>query len=209
MLAKTPSQRPDSSELVRQLITANTPGALLSPRAVRLRRGRRWAGYVAVGLTSAALVAWGVVRVAGGIIGVLMEPGVEPALLVSGVVPDSLAALARVEGSLRNGETPTLAFIPAGHSAIDALLLTDSILIRRSAGGFRRIDVREARFDIARRARTDSTALGFLIVTPPGAPPETLYRNLSSIEAARLTTELGAWGRARRDTTAKTPGIRR
>jgi hypothetical protein len=132
MLAVTTS-RPDSVELVKLLTEANAPDKLLSPRTVSLRRWRKRAGYVAVALTSAALVIWGAVRVSGRLIGVLMEPGVEPALLATGSVPDSLTALARAEGSLREGEELTFAFIPAAHTADDALLLTDDVLIRRSA----------------------------------------------------------------------------
>jgi hypothetical protein len=206
MLAKSPSSRPDSVGLVKLLTEANAPDKLLSPRAVSRRRWRKRAGYIGVALTSAVLVIWGVVRVAGGLLGVLMEPGVDPALLVSGTVPDSLAALARAEGSLREDESLTLAFIPAGHTATDALLLTDDVLIRRAATGFRRIELSEGKLDIARRGRGDSAAQGFFIVTRRGAPPETLYRNLSSIEAARLATELGAWNRARKDST---PGTRK
>jgi serine/threonine-protein kinase len=206
MLAKSPAKRPDSTELVKLLTSATAPDKMLSPRTVSRRRWRKRAGYVAVALTSAALVIWGAVRIAGGLIGVLMEPGVEPALLIMGSVPDSLTALARAEGSLRDEERPTFAFIPAGHTATDALLLTDDVLIRRSAAGYRRIELSEGKFDVARRRTDDAIAQGFFIVTRKGEPPDTLYRNLSSVEAARLSSGLGAWGRARKDSTS---GIRK
>jgi serine/threonine-protein kinase len=208
MLAKSPSSRPDSVELVKLLTDANTPDKLLSPGTVSRRRWRKRAGYIGVAVTSAALVIWGAVRIVGGIIGVLTEPGADPALLISGVVPESLTALARSEGSLLEGEHPTFAFIPAGHTAADAMLLTDSVLIRRSAAGARRIELSDGKFDIARRRGPgDSAAQGYFIMTRKGERPETLYRNLSSTEAVRLATELAAWGRSWRASSSRPPGI--
>jgi serine/threonine-protein kinase len=126
MLAKSPSSRPDSTELVRLLTEASAPERLLSPRVVSRRRWRKRAGYIGVALTSAVLVIWGVVRVAGGIIGVLMEPGVDRAV-ISG--PSGLMTyLARPRKLARR--RLTLAFIPR---CVSDAYLADDVLIRRSA----------------------------------------------------------------------------
>jgi hypothetical protein len=198
LLAKEQVTRPDAAELVTLLAAATTPDALLSPGRVRLRRWRRRSVYVGIAAGSAGLVIWFIVRMASGYLGLFTEGGADPVLLAAGdAVPDSIVAMARTEGSLFPGERVTFAFIPSGRTAADASLFADSILVRRSPAGARRYFIRGGKVDVSRtRDRGDSAVQGYFIVTPMGAEPETLYRDLSSTESVRLVTELAAWSRA-------------
>jgi tRNA A-37 threonylcarbamoyl transferase component Bud32 len=211
MLAKEPAKRPDATELVTLLEAATTPEALMTPGQVRKRRWRRRLVLVGVAVGSAGLVIWLVVRLAVTIIGMFTEGGPDPVLIASGqAVPDSLIELARQEGSLLPGEQVSFAYIPAGSTADDAMLMTDSVLIRRAPTGARRLDMKDGDININRwKPSRSAPTVSLFIVTPKGQPAETLYRNLSGTESIRLLTELGAWNRgskaraATRDTVGK------
>jgi len=209
MLAKEPAKRPDSAELVTLLVAATTPDALLSPRAVRWKRRRKRLGYLAVAMVSAGVVLYGVVRVGVSLVTAFLEPGVDPVLITSGaLVPDSLIRIAREEGSLLEGEVATFAFIPAGGSAADLLLMTDSVLIRRSPAGALRVPLKDHNIDLARtKQRGDSVSRGYFIISQKGEASDTLYRNLSSTEVTRVLTELTAWYRARKERIAADSGV--
>jgi hypothetical protein len=84
-----------------------------------------------------------------------------------------------------------LAFIPAGLTATDAMLVTDTVLIRRSAAGARRIVIEHANLELRREAGLGSKRpRGFLIAKRTGSIPDTLYDQLSGPEVIRLLTDL-------------------
>ena len=197
MMAKEPAQRPDAAELVKLLEAATTPDALLTPGQVRGRRWRRRGTLIAVALISAGLVIWLAIRVVVGILGLMTESGRPPALVATGIeVPDSLAGMARRDGTLREGETLTFAFIPAGKTGTDAMLMTDSVMIVYANGIARRLEVEDADLNVHRKGTGDQ-ATGVLTVRLEGGPPDTLLRGLSGTEFVRLLNALNTWNRAR------------
>ena len=122
--------------------------------------------------------------------------GADRVLLESGAaVPDSVARLARELGSVRASERVELVFIPANRTFADALLLTDSAIVRHTPKGTIRHSLEESDVNFQPLKREGKG--GFLIVTPRGAAPDTLYRDLSSREVFRLLNEVTTWRRAR------------
>jgi hypothetical protein len=99
-----------------------------------------------------------------------------------GAVPDSIERLARETGSTRANERVGLVFIPAHRTFADALLLTDSAIIRRAPSGAIRRSLQESDVNLQPLKR-GSSAGGLLIVRRKGAAPDTLYQDLSSREA--------------------------
>ena len=103
-----------------------------------------------------------------------------------------------------------LVFIRANHTFADALLITDSAIIRRAPTGTIRRSLRESDINLQPIKRGGSAG-GLLIVKRKGAAPDTLYQDLSSREAVRLLNEFATWGRAQkaqkaqkaRDSTSK------
>jgi hypothetical protein len=78
------------------------------------------------------------------------------------------------------------------------MLLTDSVLIRRSPAGPRRIPIGDARMDLNyNRGLVGSRAVGVLVVRSPGAPPDTIYSGLTGLEFQRLRSSLTALSRMR------------
>ena len=206
MLAKDPAGRPTAAELVKELTAANTPDGLLTPSQVRRRRWRRRAIYLGI----AAVSAGPVIVIGAGIALKAMSfwisggEGADPALLESGgAVPDSIVRLAREQGSVRANERIQLVFIQANHTFADALLLTDSAIIRRTPTGTIRRSLEESDVNLQPLKRGGKG--GFLIVKRKGAAPDTLYHDLSSREAVRLLNEFTTWQRAQkaRDSTAR------
>ncbi|MEO8636560.1 MAG: serine/threonine-protein kinase [Gemmatimonadales bacterium] len=203
MLAKDRETRPTAAELVSLLAAARTPEGLLSPQAVRRRRLRRRLTIAGVALGTAVAVLWGVFAVIRGAYR-LFEGGALPALDALGpAVPDSLLRAARAEGALHQGETVLFAFIPAGQTATDAMIITDTALIRRSARGARRLEMEHADLEIARTKKPEwDAARGFLIVKLPGGIRDTIYDQLSGAEVIRMMTDLRAY-QAALDSTKK------
>jgi eukaryotic-like serine/threonine-protein kinase len=205
MLAKDPDGRPTAAELVAELTAASTPDGLLTPSQIRRRRWKRRGIYLAIAVLSAGAVIVFVVRLAiqmmaffGGSGG-----GADPALLESGgAVPDSIVRLARESGSVDANERIGLVFIPANRTFADALLVTDSAIIRRAPTGTIRRSLQESDINL-QPIKRGSAAGGLLIVSRKGAVPDTLYQDLSSREAFRLATEFTTWQRAQkaRDST--------
>jgi len=197
MLAKEPAERPDATALVTALETATTPEALLTPGQVRARRWRRRLVLIGVALASAGLVIWLVSRIAVSILSMYTEGGSDAVLIASGAaVPDSLVSQARAEGSVLPDENISFAWIPAGATAADAMLMNDSVLIRRSPAGARRYPMADGDITIdRRRASRNAPTVSLFIVKPEGQPAETLYRNLTGTESLRLLTELVAWNK--------------
>ena len=207
MLAKDPAGRPTAAELVKELTAASTPQGLLTPSQVRRRRWKRRGLYLGV----AAVSAGAVIVVGVGIALQLMSfiagsgGGADPALLESGgAVPDSIVRLARETGSVGANERVGLVFIQSNRTFADALLLTDSAIIRRGPKGNVRRSLEESDINLQPIKRGGSAG-GLLIVRRKGAAPDTLYQDLSSREAFRLANEFTTWGRAQkaRDSISK------
>ena len=194
MLAKDRAARPTSTELVTLLAAARTPDAMLTPKAVRRRKRRRGLVLVGVILGTVVVVLWGVVSLLRAVFSGL-ESGSLPALDALGpAIPESLLVLARAEGSLHEGERVYYAFIPAGHTASDAMLLTDSTLIRRSPQGSRRISLEGTDLSIERKVRLgEEQVLGLLTVKHRGGARDTIYDGLSGAELVRLISDLTAY----------------
>jgi Protein kinase domain len=207
MLAKTPAMRPTADELVKQLTTASTPDALLTPSQARRRRWKRRGLYLGIAVASAGPVIYFGVRVALQFMALLWGGGGgdDPALLESGgAVPDSIVRLARAEGIVRADERVELVFIQAHRTFADALLITDSAIIRRTPQGTRRHSLAESDINLQPLKR-GSSAGGLLIVKRKRAAPDTFYQDLSGREAMRLLSEFGTWQRAQkaRDSSSK------
>jgi len=200
MLAKDPAGRPNAAELVQELTAASTPDGLLTPSQVRRRRWKRRGIYVAIALAGAIPVIVIGVRIAFRMMAFLMGSGggADPALLESGgAVPDSIVRLARETGSVGVNERVGLVFIQANHTFADALLLTDSAIIRRRPRGTIRRSLQQSDINLQPLPRGGSAG-GFLIVKQKGAAPDTLYDDLSGQEALRLASEFTTWGRAQK-----------
>jgi hypothetical protein len=207
MLSKDPAGRPTAAELVTELTVATTPDALLTPTQVRRQRWRKRGIYLAIAAAGAIPVIIIGIRVAFKFMSFMASggSGVDPALLESGgAVPDSIVRLARETGSIAPSERVGLVFIPGNRTFDEALLVTDSVIIRRSPNGIRRASIEESDINLQPIQRGDSPG-GLLIVTVKGQRPDTLYNDLSSREAFRLGNEFTAWNRARKaaDSTAR------
>jgi serine/threonine-protein kinase len=210
MLAKDPAGRPTAAELVKELTAASTPDGLLTPSQVRRRRWKRRGIYLSVAAVSAGLVIVVVVRIALQLMSFFAGGGggADPALAESGgAVPDSIVRLARETGTVGASERVGLVFIQANRTFADALLMTDSAIIRRTPTGTIRRSLKESDINLQPLKRGSSTG-GLLIVKRKGAAPDTLYQDLSGREAFRLlneVTKLTAWRRAQkaRDSTSE------
>ena len=207
MLAKDPAARPTAAELVKELTAASTPDALLTPSQVRRRRWKRRGLYLGIAVASAAPVIYLGVRVGSQLMSFFVSggQGADPALLASGgAVPDSIARLARETGSVHANERVGLVFIQAHHTFADALLITDSAIIRRAPGGTIRRSLQESDINLQPLKR-GSSAGGLLIVKRKGAAPDTLYQDLSGREAFLLMNAFVARQRAQkaRDSTSQ------
>jgi len=207
MLAKDPAGRPTAAELVKELMAASTPDALLAPAQVRRRRWTRRGIYFGIAAASVIPVLIFGVQIALRAMAFLVRggEGAEPVLLESGgAVPDSIVRLARESGTVRPDERVGLIFIPSNRTFADALLMTDSVIIRRTPRGNIRRSIEESDVNLQPLKRGDSPG-GLLIVRQRGLAPDTLYRDLSSREAVRLLNEVATWQRVQkaRDSTSK------
>ena len=101
-------------------------------------------------------------------------------------------------------ERVELIFIQANHTFADALLMTDSAIIRRAPKGIVRRSLEESDINLQPLKRGGSAG-GLLIVKRKGAAPDTLYQDLSGREAFRLLNEFATWRRAQkaRDSTSR------
>ena len=200
MLAKDPAARPTAEALVKELTAAGTPDALLTPAQVRWRRWKRRGVYLTIATVSAGLVIFVVVRIAKQFMSLILSggEGAEPALVASGSgVPDSIVRMARAEGALGTNEAIGLVFIPANRTFADALLMTDSAIIRRGEKGTRRFSEATANVNISPHKRGNST-FWTVVLKQKGVRPDTLYQDLSGREVMRLLAERTSWRRALR-----------
>jgi serine/threonine-protein kinase len=207
MLAKDPAGRPTTADLVKELTAASTADALLTPSQVRRRRWKRRGIYLTIAAVSAGAVIVVGVRIASKVLSFFAGSGggADPALLESGgAVPDSIVRRARESGIVGANEPVQLVFIQANQTFTDALLVTDSAIIRHTPKGTIRRSLDESDINLQPLPRAGSPG-GLLIVTRKGAVPDTLYQDLSAREAFRLANEFTTWERAKkaRDSTAK------
>jgi len=200
MLAKDPAGRPTAAELVKELTAASAPDALLTPTQVRRRRWKRRGIYIAIALAGAIPVIVIGLRILIQVMQFMMGggEGADPALIASGrAVPDSIVRLAREAGLVGANERVNLVFVQANHTFADALLITDSTIIRRTPTRTIRRSVEESDIDL-KPIKGGSAAGGLLIVKRKGAAPDTLYEDLSGREGFRLLTEFSNWQRAKK-----------
>jgi serine/threonine protein kinase len=207
MLAKDPAHRPTAAELVKNLTAASAPDALLTPSQVRSRRWKRRGIYFAIAAVGAIPVILIGASIGSWVISFLMSggEGAEPALIASGAaVPDSIVRQARADGSVRANEPVEFVFIQANRTFADALLLTDSAIIRRGPSGTIRRTFQESDINLQPLPRGGSAG-GLLIVKRRGAAPDTLFQDLSGREAFLLMNEFSTRHRAQRarDSTSK------
>ena len=207
MLAKDPTGRPTAAELVKELTAASTSDGLLTPSQVRRRRWKRRGIYLAIAAAGAVPVIIIGVRILVQLMSFMMGggEGADPALAASGAaVPDSIVRLARDAGIVGPNERVVLVFIQANHTLADALLMTDSAIIRRTPGRIIRRSTQESDINL-QPIKRGSSAGGLLIVNRKGAAPDTLYQDLSGREAFRLINEFTSWQRAQkaRNSTSK------
>jgi serine/threonine-protein kinase len=207
MLAKDPAGRPTAAELVRELTAASAPDAMLTPSQVRRRRWKRRGIYLGIAAVSAGAVIVVVARIALELMRLFIGggEGADPALLASGgAVPDSIVRQAREAGIIGANEPVAFVFVKANHTFADALLVTDSAIIRRTPNGTVRRSLEESDINLQPIKRGGSAG-GLLIVKRKGAVPDTLYQDLSQREGMRLLTEFSTWQRAQkaRDSTTK------
>ena len=207
MLAKEPSGRPTAVELVKELTAASTPDGLLTPSQVRRRHWKRRGIYLAIAAVSAVPVIVIGARILLRVMAFWVSggEGADPALLASGgAVPDSIVRLARETRSVHANERVAFVFIQAHHTFADALLLTDSAIIRRTLHGTIRRSLEESDINLQPIKRGGSAG-GLLIVKRKGAAPDTLYQDLSGREAFLLMNEFVTLQRAQkaRDSTSK------
>jgi hypothetical protein len=207
MLSKEPAGRPTAAELVQELSAASTPDGLLTPSQVRRRRWKRRGIYLAIAVAGAVPVIVIAARIVVRLLTfwVTGGEGADPALLASGgAVPDSIVRLARATGSVHANERIAFVFVQAHHTIADALLVTDSAIIRRTPYGTIRRSLEESDIDLQPMKRGGSAG-GLLIVKRKGAAPDTLYQDLSGREAFLLMNEFVRLQRAQkaRDSTSK------
>jgi serine/threonine-protein kinase len=207
MLSKEPAGRPTAAELVKELTAASTPDGLRTPSQVRRRRWKRRAIYVAIAVVSAVPVIVIGARILLRVMAFWVSggEGADPALLASGgAVPDSIVRLARETGSVHANERIAFVFIQAHHAFADALLVTDSAIIRRTPHGTIRRSLEESNINLQPIKRGGSAG-GLLIVKRKGAAPDTLYQDLSGREAFLLMNAFVALERAQkaRDSTSQ------
>lgn len=194
MLDKNPASRPDAGEVVSALEAARTPDGLMSPAEIhRRRRRKRYKSIgliVGTGVVSLVAVIFFMVKAVTGVTRA-MDSGQPPLLDATGAgIPDSIIVAARADGLLLSGDVPMYAFIPANGSAADALLFTDTYIIRRSNSRPRRFDSSRAKIDISFKKEPRKDWTGALIVRNQGVKPDTLYTGLGGIEFMRLRTAL-------------------
>jgi hypothetical protein len=192
-LKKVPAERPTAEELAGRLTAARTADALRTPaqvrRAVRRRRMIRLGLLGASGIVLLAMFLAAMVRV----LMLVFNDGPEPALNAFYLaVPPALIEAARAEGSLKPGELVVWAYVPAGQHDDNAILLTDSVLIRRTPQGARRIRSDSALFDVSRNLKLLSDPDGYLIAKYKDGRRDTLYTHVTGVEALRISSALQA-----------------
>ena len=193
LLAKERDQRPHASELVTLLAAARTPDALLTPKAASWRKRRRRLLLFGTAVVTAVVVL-AVVGKTLFMFGsfLLKDPGQDPTIITDlAQVPPSLIEDARREGSLLAGESIKYVFIPGGRTIADATFLTDSLLVRRSPKGARRVLLKGANINVNRTRRPGEDHLrGYLIVAHGKLHADTLYDDLGGLDMTRLLISL-------------------
>jgi serine/threonine-protein kinase len=185
-MVKAPAERPDARAFALELVAAQTPEALLSPAAVkRKRRWRRVRLFAVIGVTAAIALGfgfWVIVQLFRGFSG-----GALPSLsAVEGSIPPALIAEAMADGSLLPGEVAKYAFVPGNQAWNEGLLLTDSIVVRRTPTG----PHRHRLGNLALKLYYNGSTRGLIVTDTKGGTPDTLYRSLSGAELGALTSAM-------------------
>ncbi len=193
-MVKSPTERPDARAFAAEFAQARTPDALLSPAEVRRRkRWRRIRLFAVIGITAVIVLSfafWVILQLLRGFSG-----GTLPSLSARGQsIPPALIAEAMADGSLRAGEVVEYAFVPGDQAWNESLLLTDSVIIRRTPRGARRYPVG----DIKMKLYYNGTTRGLIVTDPTSGIPDTLYRSLSGAELGDLTSAMKAIPETRR-----------
>jgi hypothetical protein len=195
MLAKERDQRPTAADAVERLAAARTPDALLTPRQAAWKKRKRRLVLAGIGIGSAGLVLYLVVRVASFVWRMtLADPGKDPTIFTDAAyMPAALLDAARKDGSLQPDEPVVVVFIPGGRTIADAAIFTDSFVVRRSPAGARRVLLRGANLDLNRaKGRGDAAMRGYLIVRRGKTTADTLYADLGGLDVGRLLMTLMA-----------------
>ncbi len=190
-LQKAKDARPTAEQLVARLIDAQTAAALRSPtdvrRATRRRLAWRLGALVASGVTLLAvllLATWRVISLA-------FADGDEPVLSAFyDDIPPALIAEARGDGSLLADEQVIYAYIPFGSDARNTLLLTNRGAVRRAPTGTRRLPAGTYSFEVVRKLHLFGPASGFLIATMQNGTRDTVFAQVTGVEALRLGSAL-------------------
>ncbi|MBL0170416.1 MAG: serine/threonine protein kinase [Gemmatimonadaceae bacterium] len=192
-LQKDRAARPTAAQLVARLEAALTPDALRSPSQVRrAQRRRRYMILGALGTTGASLLGLLLV-ILWRVLSLVFADGGEPTLnAFYDAIPASVLASARADGSLQPTERVAYAFIQRGHDDRDAMLITDSMVIRRTPSGARRVSFGDTRMDIARQLNLFGRSVGLLIATRPDGRRDTLFTEVTGVEAMRLGSALAS-----------------
>ena len=189
-MVKSPAERPDARTFADELALARTPDALLSPAAVRRRRRwRRVRLFAVIGVTAAIVLSfafWVIVQLFKGFSG-----GALPSLSARDQsIPPALIAEARADGSLRAGDSLRYAFVPGDQPWNEGLLLTDSVIIRRTPKGSRR----HALANLNMNLYYNGTTRGLVVSDKKAGIPDTLYGSLSGAELGALTSAMKGIG---------------
>jgi serine/threonine protein kinase len=186
-LAKSPNQRPAAEELAAELALARVPSALLSPQVVRSRKRWRRIRWTALGVVVLAaalgLAGWSIYTTY-----TTFSAGAVPSLSAMGPdnIPAGLVAAARADGSLRPGEIPQYAFVPSAGSWNDALLITDSSIVRRTAGVPRRYRAWFKGSNLQFLVFSSRTNRGLIVRGTGITGTDTMYTHLSGSEIGIL-----------------------
>lgn len=189
LLAKERDKRPDATELVTLLAAARTPDALLTPRQAKWRKRRRRLLLLGLVGGTAALVLFLVGRVGFAVVKFAFT-GDDPTIITdTAQVPRALTDAARREGSLLPNETIRLAFIPGGRTLDDAAFIADSFVVRRSAAGAHRVNLKRGNVTVfASRPKppAPNRLRGYIVFKRDSTYTDTLYSDLSGFDLTRL-----------------------
>jgi len=177
-LEKDPANRWGSArEMAEALRAASAADKLLSPKLVRRRTRRRWFGRTAmvVGGLMLGMALFGYLAFQ---IWLGFRSGVPPAIDAAAPnIPAAVLDSGRMLGALRDGDSVRYVFAPSGHGVRDAIFATPGELVVVTEGRARRFPHDGYVLLLARTNRR-----GLVILKLPGAPPDTVYPEITGME---------------------------
>ncbi|MBK6422626.1 MAG: serine/threonine protein kinase [Gemmatimonadetes bacterium] len=190
-LAKSPGDRPTAKEFAGELALARTPDALLAPSEVRRRKRRRRLQWITLGIVMGVaglgVALWAAFQGLNTLRG-----GAPPSLSATGAtIPPALIAEARADGSLQPDEVAAYVFVPHGLPWSEALIITDSAIIRRSARDPRRHALDATTVMQWYRSGKNS---GLWVRARKDGPRDTLFTNLTGAELGALNAGFATLG---------------